>query len=102
MESRPGRPEVHVLSWDTEGGRRAETNLLRSGQPLGLRVKMGGQWKPGTDFPARPGTGSFGVDGAPVVPDADGFAALEFYGGGRLAHDDVLAARARHRSRRGG
>jgi hypothetical protein len=54
MESRPGRPEVHVLSWDTEGGRRAETNLLRSGQPLGLRVKMGGQWKPGTDFPARP------------------------------------------------
>ena len=47
IESRPGRPEVHVLSWDTEGGRRAETNLLRAGQPLGVRVKIDGQWKQG-------------------------------------------------------
>jgi hypothetical protein len=29
-EMHAGRPEVHVLSWDTEGGRRAESNLLRS------------------------------------------------------------------------
>jgi hypothetical protein len=53
-EVHAGRPEVHVLSWDTEGGRRAETNLLRSGKPLGLRVKVDGRWKQGTEFPASP------------------------------------------------
>jgi hypothetical protein len=53
-EMHAGRPEVHVLSWDTEGGRRAETNLLRSGKPLGLRVKVDGQWKQGSEFPASP------------------------------------------------
>ena len=49
-----GRPEIHVLSWDTEGGRRAETNLLRAGKPMGLRVIVDGQWKQGTEFPTRP------------------------------------------------
>jgi hypothetical protein len=53
-ELHAGRPEVHVLSWDTEGGRRAETNLLRSGKPVGLQVKVDGPWKQGTEFPASP------------------------------------------------
>ncbi len=33
------QPEVGFLSWDTEGGSRAETNLLRPGQPMRLRVR---------------------------------------------------------------
>ena len=53
-ELHAGRPEVHVLSWDTEGGRRAETNLLRSGKPVGLQLKVDGRWKQGTEFPASP------------------------------------------------
>ncbi len=53
-ELHAGRPEINVLSWDTEGGSRAATNLLRSGTPLGLRVKVDGRWKLGTRFPASP------------------------------------------------
>jgi len=53
-EMHAGRPEVHVLSWDTEGGRRAETNLLRSGKPVDLRVRVDGRWKQGTEFPTSP------------------------------------------------
>lgn len=47
------RPEVTVLSWDTEGGGRAETNLLRVGQPVALRVRIGNEWQPGTAFACR-------------------------------------------------
>ena len=47
------RPEVPVLSWDTEGGPRVETNLLRAGRAMGLRVRVDGQWKPGAAFPTR-------------------------------------------------
>ena len=42
-------PEVRVLSWDTEGGNRAQTNLLRTNQPLRLRVHVAGQWKSAAD-----------------------------------------------------
>ena len=47
------RPEIGVLSWDTEGGGRAETNLLRTNQPLGLRIRVAGQWKSAAAFPAQ-------------------------------------------------
>ena len=46
MEMDNERPEVTRLSWDTEGGSRTETNLLRSGQPMRLRMRSGGQNKP--------------------------------------------------------
>ena len=39
------RAEVPTLSWDTEGGDRLRTNLLRSGSPLCLRVGMNGAWR---------------------------------------------------------
>jgi hypothetical protein len=40
-----------VLSWDTEGGDRVRSNLLRS-PGLGLRVWVDNQWFDGTEFPA--------------------------------------------------
>ncbi len=47
------RAAVTVLSWDTEGGSRAETNLLRMNCPLTLRIRVGGNWSVGTDLHAR-------------------------------------------------
>ena len=42
------RPEMAFLSWDTEGGDRVQTNLLRAGQGVTPRVRMGGQWSSAT------------------------------------------------------
>ncbi len=42
-----------MLTWDTEGGPRVETNLLRSGRAMGLRVRIDGQWKSGATYPTR-------------------------------------------------
>ncbi len=47
------RAEVAFLSWDTEGGNRAETNLLRANQPLGLQIHVAGEWKPGSQFASK-------------------------------------------------
>lgn len=44
---------VRHLSWDTEGGSRAETNLLRAGTGMTLRVQSGGQWLTVADLPAE-------------------------------------------------
>lgn len=44
-------PAVTFLSWDTEGGRRAEVNLLREGQPLTLYVRQSGQWQAAGECP---------------------------------------------------
>lgn len=44
---------VTVLSWDTEGGRRARTNLLRMNCPLSLRVRVKGKWSTGSDLKTR-------------------------------------------------
>lgn len=41
------RPALSFLSWDTEGGGRAETNLLRGGAAAGLRVRPSGGWPAG-------------------------------------------------------
>lgn len=49
----PDRPLVPMLSWDTEGGGRAETNLLRAQSGVALRILRGGRWRPGADFPTR-------------------------------------------------
>jgi hypothetical protein len=47
VETDPARARISVLSWDTEGGDRARMNLLRSGTNIGLRLKVGGQWRAG-------------------------------------------------------
>ena len=66
------RPEVGFLSWDTEGGSRAETNLLRPGQPMRPRVRSGGQGKPGEDLrlgsiDAKPNASTYRLAPAPGV-----------------------------------
>ncbi len=53
IEPDPGRALVGFLGWDTEGGGRANTNLLRAGTGIGLRIQMGGQWHSGADLPAQ-------------------------------------------------
>src|SRR5271157_1328640 len=44
LELDSGRAAVLFLSWDTEGGDRARTNLLRAKSPLVLRARIGNQW----------------------------------------------------------
>lgn len=41
---------VRVLSWDTEGGSKAQTNLLRTSCSLDLRVRTAGVWKNSEEF----------------------------------------------------
>lgn len=53
LEADPKRPLVPVLSWDTEGGSRARSNLLRSGAGVGVRVREGDRWRDGIELPAE-------------------------------------------------
>ena len=50
IEADPKRACVAVLSWDTEGGNKAQTNLLRADSPLVLRVRVGGEWRVSSDL----------------------------------------------------
>jgi hypothetical protein len=43
LEADGSRPLISFLSWDTEGGKRAQTNLLRAKSSVGLRVHAGGK-----------------------------------------------------------
>ncbi len=49
----PRRAFVSWLSWDTEGGERGHTNLLRFSSPLALRLHVGGNWRPSQSIPGR-------------------------------------------------
>src|ERR1039458_8386827 len=49
----PGRALVRHLGWDSEGGSRADTNLLRAGTGLALRIQSGGQWREAINLPAQ-------------------------------------------------
>jgi hypothetical protein len=51
METDPIRPLVTALSWDTEGGDRVRTNLLRS-PGLRLRIQPALDWIEATELPA--------------------------------------------------
>jgi hypothetical protein len=51
LEADPKRGLVPVLSWDTEGGERSHSNLLRKGTGLGLRVRADGRWREGAELP---------------------------------------------------
>jgi hypothetical protein len=44
---------IVFLSWDTEGGSRAQTNLLRLNSSIVLRVRFGGVWQTSGDIEAR-------------------------------------------------
>ena len=52
VEADPKRSLVTALSWDTEGGARLHSNLLRKGSGVGLRVRSGGQWREDSTLPA--------------------------------------------------
>jgi hypothetical protein len=51
LEADPKRGLVPVLSWDTEGGERSHSNLLRKGTGLALRLRTDGQWRDGAELP---------------------------------------------------
>jgi hypothetical protein len=42
---------IPFLSWDTEGGNRAGTNLLRMNSPVTLRARIKGKWIASDDLP---------------------------------------------------
>jgi len=45
--------QIPVLSWDTEGGERAQTNLLRLNSPVVLRVCVAGIWRTSGEIETR-------------------------------------------------
>jgi hypothetical protein len=53
IASDPDCARVQFLGWDTEGGQRANTNLLRTGIGMGLRIRSGGQWREAEDLPTQ-------------------------------------------------
>jgi len=53
LELDNGRAAVPFLSWDTEGGNRAQRNLLRAKSPLVLRARVGNQWLSSGSLPAQ-------------------------------------------------
>jgi Bacterial alpha-L-rhamnosidase 6 hairpin glycosidase domain len=62
LETDPTRPAVTFLSWDTEGGDRARTNLLRPRWPVSLRVFVQGGWLAAEGLPTKKeGIGSNGI-----------------------------------------
>ncbi len=63
LETDPQRPLITALSWDTEGGDRVRTNLLRASDGIGLRVRVDDMFIDATDLAttveARPGGASY-------------------------------------------
>jgi len=45
FETDASRPAINFLSWDTEGGEKVKTNLLRQDGGVKLRLRAGGQWQ---------------------------------------------------------
>lgn len=61
VKAEPAKPLISFLSWDTEGGPRVNSNLLRNGSSVSLEIETDGTWHPAEQFPVRrvagPGTG---------------------------------------------
>ena len=53
MMAADNQPIVTFLSWDTEGGKRGERNLLRSGKGVTVAVRTAGQWLAAETLPTR-------------------------------------------------
>jgi len=45
IDLNPTKAAASFLSWDTENGKRADTNLLRHNETVHLRIKSAGQWR---------------------------------------------------------
>jgi hypothetical protein len=52
-EPDPKRALIPVISWDTEGGERWHTNLLRKATGVGVRIRADGQLREGIDLPVE-------------------------------------------------
>ena len=61
VEPDPRRALISVLSWDTEGGDRWHTNLLRKAAGVGVRVRVNGQWREGIDLPVEATASQSGI-----------------------------------------
>ena len=77
-----------LLSWDTEGGQRAQKNLLRPGQGLVLRIRIAGQWKPATAFPSRTERSGSPTTGYQIAVAAEAEAGVSF----RATSDSLVMA----------
>jgi hypothetical protein len=53
IETDATHAQVPFLSWDTEGGNKAGTNLLRTNSPVTLRICSRGKWTVGEQLQAR-------------------------------------------------
>ncbi len=51
LEADAASAKIPAMSWDTEGGDRAKTNLLRA--PVELQVQSDGTWRNSAEIPAR-------------------------------------------------
>jgi hypothetical protein len=51
VTTEPQHARITALGWDTEGGRRAKINLLRTNADAGLWLKIGGRWQSAASFP---------------------------------------------------
>jgi hypothetical protein len=61
VETDPQRPVIRTLSWDTEGGDRARTSLLRPNGGVGLRILAEHFFIDGADLPTTVEMGSSGA-----------------------------------------
>jgi hypothetical protein len=79
LETSPSRAQVPFLSWDTEGGDRAQTNLLRTQSPLTIRVRLDGEWQSVESYATR--HEPLGKDGTRfrvlVAPEAEALWSIE-------------------------
>lgn len=70
MKADPEKPLITFLSWDTEGGKRAERNLLRDNSAVSLRIRTTGTWHAAEKLPVRHRGGTGGHYEIEVRPDA--------------------------------
>ncbi|MGA3324856.1 MAG: hypothetical protein ABSF45_10310 [Terriglobia bacterium] len=61
LETDLHRPLITALSWDTEGGDRVRTNLLRANNGVGLRIRAEDIFIDATDLPTTVQSGPGGV-----------------------------------------
>lgn len=67
------RAQIAFLSWDTEGGHKSDTNLLRPNSPVCLRIRVGGEWRISPELECRRSvSSSSGISYTfSAAPDAD-------------------------------